>query len=58
VHFTDLCCDEFVDDCGTTKPLSEQHVSITAGKIESPLRFLGRAIYFEAIGSPPQAKTI
>ncbi len=30
-----FCCDELVDDCGTTKPLSEQHVSMTAGKLKA-----------------------
>jgi hypothetical protein len=31
----DFCCDEFVDDCGTTKPLSEQHVSMAVGKLKT-----------------------
>jgi hypothetical protein len=35
VRVTDFCCDEFVDDCGTTKPLSEQHVSMMAGKLKA-----------------------
>jgi hypothetical protein len=39
VCVTDFCCDEFVYDCGTTKPLSEQHVSMSAGKLKACLDF-------------------
>jgi hypothetical protein len=35
VRVTDFGCNEFVDDCGTTKPLAEQHVSMTVGKLKA-----------------------
>jgi hypothetical protein len=35
VHVPDFCCNDFVDDCGTTKPLSEQHVSMTVGELKT-----------------------
>ncbi len=35
VRVTDFCCDEFVDDIGTTNPLSQQPVSMTAGKLKA-----------------------
>jgi hypothetical protein len=57
VRVTDFCCNEFVDDCETTKPLSEQHVSMMVGKLKA-VKILGREINFEAIGSPTQAKIV
>ncbi len=55
VRVTDFCWDKFVDDCGTTNPLSVQHVSMTAGKLKA-VKIFGREINFEAIGSPTLAK--
>jgi hypothetical protein len=45
VCVTDFGCDAFIDDCGTTKPLSEQRVSMKAEKLKA-LKDLGQGNKF------------